>query len=183
MAVALDGNTEAELEGGVRLRDADAGREDTFFSRVWIHQDISNAFTLSGGVERRISRPGADETRFLQQLSGRSGVLRTRFRLEQRLVDGARLGLRLRPRFGVEFPVDKAKRFALFADGEAFVTLRSTSAGGQDGLTGLRMQVGTRYKVSDVLRLSLTYLRQQDFRDGRPDRVGHAPLIGIDFSF
>jgi hypothetical protein len=37
--------------------------------------------------------------------------------------------------------------------------------------------------VNDKLSLSLTYLRQQDFRDNAPDRVGHAPLIGVSYTF
>ena len=51
------------------------------------------------------------------------------------------------------------------------------------GLTGVRSQLGLSYAASDKLELSLTYLRQQDIRDNAPDRVGHAPLIGIAYSF
>ena len=38
------------------------------------------------------------------------------------------------------------------------------------------------HDVNDNLSLSLTYLRQQDFHDNAPDRVGHAPLIGVSYT-
>ena len=164
----LDADTAVELETAQRLRSADDGRVDTYFFRLWLKQDLTDAFTLAGAVERRINDGGRDETRTMQQLSGRHGVLRTRLRFEQRFVDGAdRRGLRLRPRVGVSFPLDEAGRWSA----------------GDDGITGLRTQIGLGYEVSDRVELSLTYLRQQDFEPGGPDKVGHAPLIGLEYSF
>ena len=80
-------------------------------------------------------------------------------------------------------PLDDEGRWSASADAELFVTLRSTSAGGDDGLTGLRTQVGLGYDVSDRLGMSFAYLRQQDFEPGGPDEIGHAPLIGIEYAF
>jgi len=180
----LDADTAVELETAQRLRSADDGRGDTYFFRLWLKQDLTDAFTLAGAVERRINDGGRDETRTMQQLSGRHGVLRTRLRFEQRFVDGAdRRGLRLRPRVGVSFPLDEAGRWSAGANEELFWTLRGTRAGGDDGITGLRTQIGLGYEVSDRVELSLTYLRQQDFEPGGPDKVGHAPLIGLEYSF
>lgn len=183
LSSALDGNTGVELETAQRLRRASSGRADTYLFRFWLNQDFSDVITLSGAVERRVNDPGADETRFLQQLATRHGVLRTRLRLEQRLVGGGRMGLRLRPRLGLNAPLDKADRWRLEANAELFLTLRSTSAGGEDGLTGLRTQIGVSHELSDRVSLTLAYLRQQDVESGAPDRVGHAPLIGLELSF
>ena len=181
----LDGDTAVELETAQRFRDADDGRVDTYFFRGWVKQDVSDTLTLSGGAERRFNDGGSNETRFLQQLSYSEGIIRGRARLEQRFVDGrdGRMGLRLRTRGGVAFPLDDEGRWSAGADAELFWTLRGTSIGGDTGLTGLRTQVGVGYEVSDNLELSLTYLRQQDFEDNGPDEIGHAPLIGIEFSF
>jgi hypothetical protein len=181
VSFALDGDTALEVETAQRFRSAGDGREDTYFARLWINQDLSDAVTISAGAERRANDPGRDETRLMQQLATRHGVLRTRLRLEQRFVDGRRMGLRLRPRLGVKLPV--ANDWALFSDAELMLTLRSTRIGGDDGLTGLRTQIGASVEVSRSVALSLAYLRQQDFDKGGPDRVGHAPLIGLELSF
>ena len=180
----LDDNTGLEIETAQRFRDADDGRVDTYFGRLWINQDVAENVTLSGAFERRHNDGGRDETRLIQQMSTSHGILRTRLRLEQRFVDDAdRMGLRLRPRLGVSVPLDEAGKWTFKSDAELFLTLRSTSAGGDDGLTGLRTQVGFAYDVSDRVSISAVYLRQQDFEDGAPDTVGHAPLIGLEFSF
>jgi hypothetical protein len=84
---------------------------------------------------------------------------------------------------GVALPLSESGRWSAVADAELFLTARSTSPGGDEGLTGLRTQVGVSYEVSDRLSVKLAYLRQQDIRDGAPDIVGHAPLIGVELSF
>ena len=54
---------------------------------------------------------------------------------------------------------------------------------GDDGLTGVRTQIGVEYEASDRLSLSLGYLRQQSIDRSGPDEVGHAPIVGVEFSF
>lgn len=184
IATDLDDNTSIELETAHRFRDSDDGRVDTYFARFWVAQSISDEFTLAGAVERRINDGGTNETRTMQQLSGKHGLLRTRLRLEQRFFDDAgRMGLRLRPRIGVNVPLGENSDWSAKADIEGFVTLASTRPGGDDGLTGMRTQVGVKYEFNDNFSASLTYLRQQDFEDNGPDEVGHAPLIGLEFTF
>lgn len=184
VSVGLDEDTGLELETAQRFRGADDGRADTYFARLWINQDLADNVTLSGAIERRANDGGNDETRLIQQLSTSYGILRTRLRLEQRFVENAdRMGLRLRPRLGVKVPVSEDGRWSIKSDAELFLTLRSTSSGGDHGLTGLRTQLGVGYEVSDRLSLSAAYLRQQDIEDGGPDQVGHAPIVGIEFSF
>ncbi|WP_261388801.1 DUF2490 domain-containing protein [Qipengyuania gaetbuli] len=180
----LDENTGIELETAQRFRSSEDGRVDTYFARLWLNQAISDELTLSGAVERRINAGGSDETRLMQQLSGSHGILRTRLRLEQRFVDDAdRMGLRLRPRLGVSVPLDEQGRWSAKADAELFWTLRGNNVGSDEGITGLRTQVGVSYDVSDNLSLGLVYLRQQDFEDGGPDEIGHAPLVSVEYSF
>ena len=180
----LDQDTGIELETAQRLRDSADGRVDTYFFRFWVKQDIAEGFTLAGAVEQRINDGGNDETRTMQQLSGTHGIIKGRLRLEQRFVDGAdRMGLRLRPRLGVEVPLGESGRWTAGADAELFWTLRGNNLGSDEGITGLRTQIGIGYDVNDQLALSLTYLRQQDFEDDAPDEIGHAPLIGIEYSF
>lgn len=180
----LDENTGLEIETAQRFRNAADGRPDTYFLRLWLNQDLSNGLTLSGAVEQRINDGDDNETRLHQQLSAGYGILRGRLRLEQRFVDNAdRMGLRVRPRVGVSVPLAKDGPWTAFANAEPFLTLRGTSRGGDDGLTALRTQVGFEYEASDALTLSLGYLRQQSIdRDG-PDQVGHAPIVGVEFSF
>lgn len=180
----LDADTSVELETAQRLRNSADGRVDTYYARLWLQQDLSDSFTLGGALERRINDGGRDETRTMQQLSGKHGVLRTRLRLEQRFVDNAnRMGLRLRPRLGVALPLDEEGRWQAEASAELGWTIRSTRAGGDEGITGLRTVVGVGYEVSDNFDVTLAYLRDQGFDPGGPDEVGHAPLIEIGYSF
>jgi hypothetical protein len=181
----LDEDTAVELETAQRFRDADRGRVDTYFFRFWLKQEVADNVTLAGAVEQRFNDGGRDERRIMQQLSTSHGLLRTRLRLEQRFSEdrGGRMGLRLRPRLGVAFPLSEDGRWSAGANAELFWTLRSTSAGGDTGITGLRTQIAVGYDLSDDLELSLTYLRQQDFEDNGPDVVGHAPVIGISYAF
>lgn len=177
----LDGDTGMEFETAQRFRSASDGRADTYYARLWLNQELSDSVTASGAAERRINDGDDDETRFMQQLSTKHGVLRTRLRLEQRFVDGnGRMGLRLRPRIGAAIPLDS--RWSLQGTGELFLTLRSTSAGRDDGLTGFRTQLIAGYALSDAVSLTVGYVRQQDVIDGAPDRVGHAPSIGIEWT-
>lgn len=181
----LDEDTGVELETAQRFRSADNGRNDTYFARLWLKQKIGDGITLAGAIEGRANDPGRDELRLMQQLSASSGIWRGRVRLEERFSEGrgGRMGLRLRPRVGIALPLSDDGRWSFGTDAELFWTLRSTSPGGDTGVTGLRTQVGVGYEVSDRLEVSLTYLRQQDFEENGPDEIGHAPLVGVEFSF
>ena len=168
VAFDLDDDTGIELETAQRLRPASAG-PDTYYARLWLVQSLGDGVSVSGGIERRINDGGADETRLLQQVNARSGVLRARARLEQRFVDNAdQTGWRLRARLGVNVPLTDDGRLAFVADAEPFFTLRPTSNGGDTGLTGLRTHTGLDYEVTDNLALGIGYLRNQDIVDARP---------------
>lgn len=180
----LDEDTGMELETAQRFRSSADGRPDTYFARLWLYESLASNVTLGGAIERRINDGGSDETRLMQQLSTSHGILRTRLRLEERFVDGTgRMGLRLQPRLGISIPLDEEDRWSLDTNVELFFTLKSTSVAGQDGLTGVRTQIAVNYEATENLELGLTYLRQQDLRDGSPDEVGHAPVLAIAYSF
>lgn len=184
-AFDLDDDTAVELETAQRFRDAGNGRSDTYFARFWVKQKIGDGITLAGAIEGRANDPGRDELRLMQQLSASSGIWRGRLRLEERFSEGrgGRMGLRLRPRVGIALPLSDDGRWSFGTDAELFWTLRSTSPGGDTGVTGLRTQIGVGYDVSDTLSVGVKYLRQQDFEENAPDQIGHAPVIGVEFSF
>lgn len=182
--VGLDDDTAFEFETAQRFRSENDGRVDTYFFRGWLKQDIADNAALAGAIEYRINDGGSNEVRTIQQLSTSHGLLRTRLRLEQRFIEGAdRMGLRFRPRLGVEVPLDKEGRWSAGADAELFWVLRGNNVGSDTGITGLRTTAGVEYEVNDNLSLGLSYLRQQEFEDGGPDEIGHAPLIGIEYTF
>lgn len=183
VALDLNDDTGIELETAQRFRSESDGRPDTYFARLWVNKAVAETVTFGGALERRVNDGGANETRLIQQLSTRHGVWRTRLRLEQRFVEGGDgTGLRIRPRLGLSMPLQQTQRLALKTDAELFFTVRSTRAGGDTGLTGLRTQIGFAYEVSEHLSLSAAYLRQQDIVNDAPDTIGHAPIIGIEFS-
>lgn len=183
LTVEIDDRTSIEIETAQRLRDADDDGVDTYFGRLWINRKLDDQFTLSAAIGRRINDGDADELRTHQQITYRNGILRGRVRIEQRFIDdGERTGVRLRTRAGVSLPLDSVGNWTGFADVEPFWTLRSTSLGGQDGLTGLRTQVGVRHQVTDNLEIGLAYVRQQDVRRDAEDRTGHAPLISLELA-
>ena len=93
------------------------------------------------------------------------------------------MGLRLRPRLGLGFDLTEDGRWSAGADAELFLVLRGNNVGNDTGLTGLRTTMGVEYEVNGNLSLGLSYLRQQDFEEGAPDQIGHAPLIGIEYTF
>lgn len=182
---ALDDNTSVEIQTAQRFRDGTRGRPDTYYVRGWIHQKVASNLTISNAVEERINDGGADEIRITQQIEAKHGILRTRFRLEERFDDdqNGRMGLRMRPRVGLRIPLSETSPITASVDGELFYTLRSTSDGGQTGWTGLETRVGFTYDVSDNVEIGLKYLRAQSLRDNREDKVSHAPLFEIGVTF
>lgn len=179
----LDDNTAVQVEGSMRLRSAAAGA-DTYSLRLWLEQGVAPGVNLSAGIEKRVNGGAADEVRLLQQIAWRSGILRVRVRTEQRFIDGAdQMALRIRPRIGVDVPLDAARRWRAVADVEAGFTLQPARFGGQTGQTGLRTRVGGTHQLSDQWQVGAYYLRNQEVLKGRPDRVTHAPLLTVRYSF
>jgi hypothetical protein len=180
VATKLDARTSVELETAQRFR-SDAAGGDTYYARLWLGRQVAQGVKLSLGAERRHQGSGR-ETRLLQQLSYGIGKVGLRTRFEQRfLSDDPRTAWRLRQRIGTSLPLRRSD-WALAGNAEGFFTLRAAERGGQTGLTAWRAFVGVERELGPV-ELTLGYLRQQTFRDRAPDRVGHAPFVGLDFSF
>lgn len=180
VVAGVHGDTFVELQTQQRLRGRSNPIGDTQVYRLWLGTKLGRA-TISGGIHR--SKEGnTRETRFMQQASYPLGIgpLKGRTRLEQRLIDGTeRTAWRLRQRIGLSVPLSKQDGgWALAGTAEGFLTLRATSAGGQTGLTGLRTFMGLERSFGQV-DVELGYTRQQNIRKGAPDRVGHAPTLGL----
>ena len=185
VTVALDADTSVKLETAQRLRRESQGRPDTFFFRLWAKQQITDQIELAGAIERRINDGRSDETRTMQQLSVKQGILRGRVRLEERFIggDGGRLGLRLRTRIGAAIPLVERGRLTLNPDIETFLTLRDSSASGDLGKRELRAQIALGYKASKNLTVKAGYLIQYDLEEGARNTVGRAPILGLNFLF
>ncbi|MEM1133775.1 MAG: DUF2490 domain-containing protein [Pseudomonadota bacterium] len=185
VAVALDEDTSVKLETAQRLRRESQGRPDTYFFRLWLRQQVEDDLEISGAIERRINDGRRDEIRSMQQAISHIGIVNVRLRLEQRFAEGAggRMGLRLRSRVGVAIPLDEQGAWTLKPDIESFITFRNSNPGGDIGKTELRTQIAVAYQASDNLALKLGYLMQYDLEQREVDTVGHAPIVGIHFSF
>lgn len=180
----VDDNTNFRLETAQRFRRERDGRADTYFGRLWVGQRLNEHVSVEFGVEKRINDGDHDETRLLQQVLTRHGILRNRIRMEERFVQNQpQMGLRLRTDHGVFVPLDRKERLNLRAEAEFFFTLRPTRPGTMTGLTELRTQLGLAYQVNDRINIGLTYMRQQRFKIARADSVGHAPLLSFEYSF
>lgn len=179
---AVDGRTSVELETAQRLRRDP--RNDTYFVRGWIKRDDARDNSWGVGIEQRWNGPDQQEVRLLQQVGYELGPIDLRTRMEQRFVStDPQTGWRVRQRIGTSIPLgDSDSSWSLSADAELIVTLRSTVLDGQTGVTGLRTFVGFE-RAFGRYDVSLGYLRQQDVRDDAPDRIGHAPFIGVGVAF
>ena len=182
VSTAVDGRTSVELETAQRFRKDP--RTDTYFVRGWIKRDDARDNTWGVGIEQRWNGPDQQEVRLLQQVGYELGPIDFRTRMEQRFVStDPQTGWRVRQRIGTSIPLgDSANNWSLTADAELFVTLRSTDPDGQTGVTGLRTFVGFEREFGRY-EVSLGYLRQQDVRHNAPDRIGHAPFIGVGVAF
>jgi len=179
---AINDRTVFELETAQRFRSDP--RLDTFYVRGWVNREDARGTKWSVGVEQRWNGSDQQEVRLLQQVGYSWGALDFRTRLEQRFVsDMSQTGVRIRQRVGTSVPLGEGDdAWSLAGNAELIVTLRGTEPDGQTGVTGVRTFIGFEREIGRY-ELSLGYLRQQDIRDGRPDRIGHAPFIGLNTAF
>jgi hypothetical protein len=178
---AIDDRTEFEVETALRYRQNP--RLDTHYVRAWIKRDDDRDNTWSVGIEQRYNGADQREVRFLQQVSYSWGLIDFRTRTEQRFVStDSQTGFRIRQRIGTDIPLQEGDGWTLTGNAELAVTVRATEPDGQTGLTGLRTFIGFE-RTFGRYDLSVGYLRQQDIRDGAPDRIGHAPFLGVNVAF
>lgn len=180
----IDKSNSLKLETGQRLRDADDKRFDTYLVRLWVKHKINKQVDFQAAVEHRENDGGADEVRLSQQVGASKGVLHGRVRFEQRWIeDAGRMGLRVRPRIGLYPALDKDKKWFALADAETFISIRKASAYDDEGLRAIKTRLGVQRQVSKQLSLRAFYVRKQVFKDDYPDKVAHAPQLGVHLWF
>lgn len=160
--------------------DTDSGGEQ-FLGRVSIDHEIAPKVQIGGGFAYLKSQVD-QEMRLFQQITATHGILQSRTRLEQRFFDTLNdPGWRLRERVQASIPLDKAKQWTLVAATEFFFQLNRARPSDKTGLAVMRQQVGLRHPLSKAVDIQLLYMRQQSFRDGRPDIVAHVPWLSLNW--
>ena len=94
-------------------------------------------------------------------------------------VTADRASWRLRQRVQASVPLDAAKRWTLIAATELMFHLNRARPNDKLGLAVMRNQIGLRHPIARALDAQLLYMRQQSFRDGRPDAVAHIPWLTL----
>lgn len=105
-----------------------------------------------------------------------------RLRFEQRFRDdGEEVGFRLRPRVGLELPL-QGSGLKLFATSEHFVNFNDTAWGQNGGYERMRNAAGLSVSVGGKLRAEFGYLNQYRFgRAGMRDQMDHAATLTLSF--
>ncbi|BAI97511.1 hypothetical protein Sj15T_19440 [Sphingobium sp. TA15] len=166
------------LDLSQRFRKASSNGEQQTV-RVLIDHRIAKAVQVGGGLAYFRSGP-EQEMRLFQQVTLTKGVWVSRTRIEQRFFDTADgASWRLRQRAQASVPLDAAKRWTLIAAAEFMFHLNRARPGDRLGLAVLRNQIGLRHPIGKALDAQLLYMRQQTFRDGRPDAVAHIPWLTL----
>ncbi|QDC36075.1 MULTISPECIES: DUF2490 domain-containing protein [Sphingobium] len=166
------------LDLSQRFRQASSnGGQQTV--RVLIDHRVARAVQIGGGLAFFRSEP-EQEMRLFQQVTLTKGIWMSRTRIEQRFFDTAdRASWRLRQRAQASVPLDAAKRWTLIAAAELMFHLNRARPGDRRGLAVMRNQIGLRHPIARALDAQLLYMRQQTFRDGRPDAVAHIPWLTL----
>ncbi|HKY80423.1 MAG TPA: DUF2490 domain-containing protein [Sphingobium sp.] len=158
-------------------RDSSNGEQQT--ARILLDHRIAHGVQLGGGIAYFHSGP-EQELRLFQQATLSKGIWVSRTRMEQRFFDTAnRASWRLRHRIQASLPLDTAKRWTVIAAAELMVNLNRARPSDKTGIAVMRHQIGLRRPLGKALDAQLLYMRQQTFRDGRPDAVAHIPWATI----
>ncbi|KQN04608.1 hypothetical protein ASE85_06210 [Sphingobium sp. Leaf26] len=167
------------VDSSQRLRsDADSGGEQ-FVARIGLDHAVAPHLQLGGGIAYLESETDK-ELRLFQQAIVTRGIWLSRTRIEQRFFSTANdPGWRLRQRIQASVPIDRAKQWTVIAATELFFHLNRARPGDKTGLAMMRHQIGLRHPVAKAIDAQLLYMRQQNFRDGRPDVVSHIPWLTL----
>ncbi|WP_022681353.1 DUF2490 domain-containing protein [Sphingobium bisphenolivorans] len=162
------------IDSSQRFRSGRANGEQQTV-RVLLDHGVAPGLLIGGGLA--YFRSAAEqELRFFEQATFTRGVFLARARLEQRYFDTAeRPGWRLRQRLQAAIPLGSRKAPTLIAATEFFFQLNRARPSDKTGLATMRQQIGLRQPLSKALDLQFLYMRQQTFRDRRPDTVSHIP--------
>lgn len=167
------------IDSSQRLRsDADSGGEQ-FVARIGLDHAVAPHLQLGGGIAYLDSEVDK-EMRLFQQAIVTKGLWLIRSRIEQRFFSTADApSWRFRQRVQASVPIDRAKKWTVVAATELFFHLNRARPSDKTGLAMMRNQIGLRHPIARALDAQLLYMRQQNFRDGRPDVVSHIPWLTL----
>ena len=177
IAQASDADT-IQVDASQRFRrTSSSGDQQTV--RILLDHRIATGVLVGGGVGFFRSEP-EQEMRLFQQVTLSKGIWLGRTRIEQRFFDTAdRASWRLRQRVQAAIPLDAAKKWTLIAATELMFHLNRARPSDKTGLAVIRHQIGLRHPINRALDVQLLYMRQQNFRDDRPDAVAHIPWLTL----
>ncbi|WP_176591594.1 DUF2490 domain-containing protein [Sphingobium sp. EM0848] len=157
----------------------DSSNGDQQVARISLDHRIATGVQIGGGFAYFHSGP-EQEMRLFQQLSMAKGIWLARTRIEQRFFDTAdKASWRLRQRVQASVPLDRARQWTLVAATELMFQLNRAKPSDKLGLAVMRNQIGLRHPITKALDAQLLYMRQQTFRDGKPDAVAHIPWLTL----
>ena len=160
-------------------RDSSNGDQQT--ARILLDHRIAKGLQIGGGFSFFHSGP-EQELRLFQQATVTRGIFLARTRIEQRFFDTAdRASWRFRQRVQATIPLGIPKGPSLIAATEFFFHLNRARPSDKTGLAVMRQQIGLRQPLSKSLDAQLLYMRQQTFRDNRPDAVVHVPWLTLNW--
>lgn len=167
------------IDSSQRARSDSRNGGEQFLSRIAIDHRIAPAVQLSGGFAY-LKSEADEELRLFQQVTLTKGIWMARTRMEQRFFDTVDAPVwRLRQRVQASVPIDAAKQWTVIAATEIFFHLNRGRPSDKTGLATMRHQIGLRHPIAEGVDAQLLYMRQQNFRDGRPDVVSHVPWLTL----
>lgn len=189
-ATAADSEIQGWLTGSLIIKASDADTVSIDTSQRWrqessngdqqtirllVEHRIAKGVQIGGGIGYFHSEP-EQEMRLFQQVTLNKGIWLARTRIEQRLFNTAdEASWRLRQRVQATVPLDQANEWALIGAVEVMFHLNRARPSDKTGLAVMRHQIGVRHPINKAVDLQLLYMRQQTFRDNRPDAVAHVP--------
>lgn len=174
VSIAASPDDMVSLDVSQRFRRDSSGREQQT-ARVLLDHRVAKGVQLGGGIAFFHSQP-EQELRLFEQATFTRGIWLARTRLEQRFFDTVdRASWRLRQRIQAAIPLGIPKGPTLIVATEFFFHLNRAKPSDKTGLATMRQQIGLRQPLGRALDLQLLYMRQQSFRDHRPDAVAHIP--------
>ncbi|QGP78902.1 DUF2490 domain-containing protein [Sphingobium sp. CAP-1] len=179
VSIRIDEANILTVDSSQRLRSDGKSGGEQFLARIGLDHAIAPHLQLGGGMAYLTSEVD-QELRLYQQAIVTSGVWLSRTRLEQRFFSTADdPSWRLRQRMQANVPVDGRKQWTIVAATEFFFHLNRVRPSDKSGLAMMRNQIGLRHPIAKALDAQLLYMRQQNFRDGRPDIVSHIPWLTL----
>ncbi|MGD9812309.1 MAG: DUF2490 domain-containing protein [Sphingobium sp.] len=178
LSVRVDDSTTITLDFNQRARSSLAGG-DQYLDRIMVDHAVAKGVLVGVGAAYQYN-DREKEIRTFQQFTLTRGALSSRSRLEQRMFEsGPDVIWRAVQRFQIAQPIGGSKQWTLIANGDLFFQLNRAKPADKLGLNQFRNQIGLKHQFTKALSAQLTYMRQQNIRDGRPDLVATAPWVTL----